>query len=150
MWEVEQKFWLSEKESVLRLLGTLGAVVRPTLVQDDTYFAHPSRDFRSTDEALRIRRQAEGDAETTWLTYKGPRLPGPAKTRRELETPLAGPHAETLAETLTALGFVAVATVHKVRESYRLSIAPWQFLVCLDQVRGLGTFLGSGDGRWRG
>ena len=44
----------------------------------------PCRDFAQTDEALRIR--TVGD--TSFVTYKGPKLDATTKTRRELELPL--------------------------------------------------------------
>ena len=45
----------------------------------DTYYNHPSRDFAETREALRIRR-VDG---VPMVTYKGTKLPGEVKARRE-------------------------------------------------------------------
>ncbi len=67
-WEVEQKFRLSELESLRRRLLEMGAIAKETEDQVDTYLRHPCRDFRATDEALRIRR-IQGNA---LVTYKGP------------------------------------------------------------------------------
>ncbi|MEQ1826458.1 MAG: CYTH domain-containing protein, partial [Pirellula sp.] len=53
--------------------------------QCDTYLRHPSRNFRETDEALRIR-EIDGKP---FVTYKGPRLAGPIRIRPEIELPLA-------------------------------------------------------------
>lgn len=46
--------------------------------QVDAYLNHPSRNFAQTGEAFRIRRVGDANA----ITYKGPKLAGPTKTRR--------------------------------------------------------------------
>ncbi|MDD1740191.1 MAG: class IV adenylate cyclase, partial [Methanothrix sp.] len=46
----------------------------------DLYFNSPLRDFRRSDEALRIRIKEEGAR----LTYKGPKLDSATKSRMEL------------------------------------------------------------------
>ena len=71
--------------------------------RSDRYFAHPSRDFARTDEALRLRRIGEFN----FITYKGPKLDATTKTRREIEIGLAdGQQAATdAAELLAAIGF---------------------------------------------
>ena len=101
MYEVELKFPLVNVAAVEAALGRLSAKARPPIDQADIYFAHPSRDFAHTDEALRLRR--EGDAVA--ITWKGPRLGQEAKTRREIELPLAGSAVAAGAEpTLAAWG----------------------------------------------
>ena len=88
------------------------------IVQSDQYFAHPARDFAQTDEALRIR--TVGD--TSFVTYKGPKLDATSKTRRELELPLAAsdPDGSQFAELLAALGFTPVAIVRKQRRKFHI------------------------------
>ena len=85
MYEVEQKYPLADVAAVEAALARLGATWHATVEQVDRYFNHPCRDFAATDEALRLRRTDQALA----ITWKGPRLDATAKTRRELELPLA-------------------------------------------------------------
>ena len=161
MYEVEQKYPLSDGSTVEAALVRLGATWHGTAEQVDRYFNHPSRDFAVTDEALRLRRTDD----TLAITWKGPRLDATAKTRREIELPLveaavpaaaiveaAVPAAALVeaavpasldrwTELLEALGFRQVREVAKRR---RLATVAWQGMaieVAIDQVAGLGDFV---------
>ncbi len=112
----------------------LGATARPARRQEDVYFAHPSRDFASTDEALRLRQ----DDGRLRITYKGPKLDPPRKTREEIEFPLETDVATGRA-LLERLGFTPVATVAKSRTELVLR-GPPAAIVSLDEIAGLGTF----------
>ncbi len=136
--EVEQKFRVSDWTDLERRLVGLGAVIEEPVAQRDLYFAHPSRDFAQTDEALRIRRVGERN----FVTYKGPKLDSTTKTRRELELPLASGDeaAARFAELLAALGF---RLVREVRKQRRRAIVRWQgreIEAALDEVDGVGRF----------
>lgn len=107
MFEIEQKFRLSDPVSFLNSLKSqtvLNIEWKKCVVETDTYFRHPTRDFVITDEALRVRRHvtftgwqlAENGEENCpktaeaecLITYKGPRLDRETKIRKELELPL--------------------------------------------------------------
>lgn len=137
MFEVERKARVDHAGLRGRLDGA-GARSVGAVHQWDIYFDHPMRDFATSDEALRLRRERplEGaDAPTARLTYKGPRLDEDEKTRRELETVIAEP--DELLAILEALGFEAAGRVEKRRHVYRLD----SYLICLDTVSGLGEFV---------
>ena len=136
--EVEMKFRGADHAELAARLSGLGAVPDPAVEQEDIYLAHPSRDFRETDEALRLRR----DGAENRLTYKGPKLAGPTKTREELELTFdPGPDAlAKLERVFVNLGFRPVATVRKVRTPYRLAFEGRPMQVGLDSVDGLGQF----------
>ena len=96
------------------------------------------RDFARTNEAFRIRRIGDENR----LTYKGPRLSGPTKTREEIEIPVA-PGTDQfrhLLRLLENLGFRPVATVRKRRESYHLTFQEHELEIVLDTAEGLGSF----------
>jgi len=153
-YEVEVKAWLKrdrdteacrqvlERESAL--LEKRGALKVGTLTQRDLYFNHPSRDFNSTDEALRIRAEWGGKEEKDEaergisLTYKGEKLSQRSKSRTELNLPL-GPSAseEDTERFLELLGFRRVGETEKDRTVFRLS----GLEVSLDLVKGLGAFV---------
>lgn len=136
MLEVELKFPLDDADSLRERLVVIGAVAKGVVGQSDAYFNHPARDFAQTDEALRIRTVGDD----SFVTYKGPRLGGGAKTRFELELPLAAQTAEGWTEVLTKLGFRAVATVRKRRELFELTREGRAFELTIDEVEGLGAF----------
>lgn len=115
-------------------LDALGAVAHEALTQTDTYFAHPQRDFRSSDEALRLR--SEGGA--LRVTYKGPKLDPPRKTREEIEFALGTDHA-TASILLERLGFRPAAVVRKQRVELELP-GTFTATIALDEVEGLGSF----------
>jgi len=85
VYEVEQKYPVADVAALEARLAGAGAGWHGVVEQVDRYFGHPSRDFATTDEALRLRSTADGVA----ITWKGPRLDAAAKTRREIELPLA-------------------------------------------------------------
>ncbi len=161
MYEVELKYRVADVPEVEAALERLGASWHGTTEQVDRYFNHPSRDFAVTDEALRLRSTAVGVA----ITWKGPRLDATAKTRREIELPLALAAVPATAEALAAvpatvealaavpatldrwtglleaLGFRRVREVVKQR---RLATVAWEgavIEVVLDHVAGLGDFV---------
>jgi adenylate cyclase class 2 len=151
VYEVELKYRVADGRAIEDRLAGRGACWHGTTEQVDRYFNHPSRDFAVTDEALRLRSTAVGVA----ITWKGPRLDATAKTRREIELPLALAAVPAAAEALAAvpatldrwtglleaLGFRRVREVVKRR---RLATVAWEgavIEVALDHVAGLGDFV---------
>jgi adenylate cyclase class 2 len=139
MFEVEQKFPITDEAALLSKLASLCGVPGEAMAQVDCYYAHPARDFATTDEALRIRCVGE----LNFITYKGPKLDLTTKTRREIELPLAGGTQMAIEydRLLEALGFRPVAKVHKQR---RLVALEWQARhveVAIDDVEGVGRFV---------
>lgn len=136
--EVEQKFRVVDPASLRRKLAALGAIFREPILQRDAYFNHPSRDFAVSDEALRIRSMGDENV----ITYKGPKLGGGVKTRREIELPIgAGTStAEQLGEVLVLLGFRPTAVVEKRRTPGELTLDGVHYELAMDEVEGLGSF----------
>jgi adenylate cyclase class 2 len=140
MYEVEVKV-RADHAAVEAELGRADATRVDAVVQEDTYYDAPHRDFAETDEALRVRREwrpdrgDDGDPETTRLTYKGPLLEAESKSREEHETAVAD--GDAAAGILDGLGFEPAATVKKDREHYHLD----GYAVTLDAVDGLGEFV---------
>jgi adenylate cyclase class 2 len=138
VYEVELKFPVADVAAIERQLAGLAATFGGPVEQVDRYFAHPCRDFAATDEALRLRRAGDALA----ITWKGPKVDAAAKTRREIELPIAGPAAmDGWTDLLTALGFQTVREVVKRR---RTAVVEWQgsrVELALDHVLGLGDFL---------
>jgi len=139
MLEVELKASLSgvSTEALLANMTALGFIRSHALREIDTYFHGNDRDFRQTDEALRLRScQALPDGEPeTLITYKGPKIGKLAKTRTEHETTVGD--MDTMVKLLTALGYRPLSPVEKTRTEYTLG----QVTLCMDEVKGLGSFL---------
>ncbi len=129
MIEIEVKVRVDHSKA-RSILKNIGAVKRRIESQSDIYFAAPYRDFAKTDEALRIR-SLDGQAV---LTYKGPKLDGISKSRKEFETPVEEAAAIKI---LRALGFSEAGIVRKQREIFSAG----EITICLDLVEGLGEFL---------
>lgn len=139
--EVELKFALSDPAAFRHALESLEARRADTGIEtreSDEYFAHPVREFAKTDEALRIRSTNDG----TVLTYKGPRLDTTTKTRKELETAIVAgdANAALFRETLLALGFVPVAVVRKLRETWSVHWESRSVTITIDTVDDVGIF----------
>jgi adenylate cyclase, class 2 len=109
----------------------MGATLIGTENHCDLYFNSPLRDYKESDEALRIRIKEEGAR----LTYKGPKLDKETKSRLELTVKIDSP--QEMAKILTAIGFVRSSEVRKRRTKYALGDA----VVAFDEVQGLGSFV---------
>jgi adenylate cyclase, class 2 len=129
--EIEIKSYCDDHSAVIRRLLDRGARKKGTSLERDLYLNHPARDFKSTDEALRLR-QSGG---RVIMTYKGPKLGTLAKTRVEKEVTMDG-FDQALA-ILQLLGFTPSGTVVKSREMYELNGVE----ICIDSVEGLGNFV---------
>jgi len=132
--EVKIRLDAARKERLLASLQAMGALLIGEHRQEDEYFAHPSRDFLASDEALRLRESGG----RLRITYKGPKLDPPRKTREEIEFALETDR-ENAADLLDRLGFRAIARVRKLRREHRLPDEP-PTVVCVDEVEGLGSF----------
>jgi adenylate cyclase class 2 len=136
--EIEQKYRLDDPNRLLEALRDCGAEQLPTEEHVDAYYNHPCRDFAETREALRVRR-VNGKPR---VTYKGTKLPGDVKARKELEWPLdpGDDDGSKMQQLLQLLGFVPVATVHKTRRPFALSDKFGTVSVTVDTVDALGSF----------
>src|SRR6476469_3809317 len=138
-YEVEQKHRVEDKAELIARLQKRGGTLEKPITQSDQYFAHPCRDFAATDEALRIR--VVGD--TSYDTYKGPKLDTTTKTRREIELPLdADDHDGAQFESLlVALGFTQVTIVRKQRSKFHITVDGYEVEGALDELDELGCFV---------
>lgn len=136
--EVEVKYRGVDHDQLVRKLVELGAEAGGGVDQEDSYMNHPSRDFAATNEAFRIRRIGHENR----ITYKGPKHEGPTKTREEIEVPFAAGAGQfgDLVRLFENLGFKAVATIRKRRESFHLRFEDHDLEIVLDRAEGLGDF----------
>jgi adenylate cyclase class 2 len=138
-YEVEIKFPVPDLAAFSKRLRDQSVDISSAQEEIDLYFAHPSRDFAQTDEALRLRRRGSDN----YITYKGPKIDVTTKTRHEIELPLGGGRESwaSWSALLEAVGFRPVAEVRKIR---RKAMIPWQgrhVEASLDDVDGVGSFV---------
>ncbi|ADG13561.1 class IV adenylate cyclase [Methanocaldococcus infernus] len=129
--EIEVKAKIDDKERVVKALLSLGFTFLRKEFHEDIYFNGIDRDFKETDEALRVR-DSNGKY---FLTYKGPKLDKISKSREEIEVEVKD--KEKMIKILEKLGFKKVRVIKKVREVYKLN----DITACIDEVEGLGLFL---------
>ncbi|MEF8828340.1 MAG: class IV adenylate cyclase [Haloarcula sp.] len=134
MYEVEVKV-PADIEAVSERLDELGAEQVDTVIQTDTYYDAPHRDFAETDEAFRVRRETRKGETTAKVTYKGPLLEAESKSREEFETGVED--GDDVDAIVRHLGFEPVATVRKNRRVYEVRA----YAVTLDAVDDVGEFV---------
>lgn len=137
MIEVELKVKAENLVQLERALNSSGAEFLELREQHDVYYNPPHRDFQAANEALRLRLNQRGSSAgyEYWLTYKGSKLDERSKSREEVTVGIKDwGNAQRL---LQSLGFAEVGRVEKFRKTYRLE----KFLLSLDEVTGLGSFL---------
>ncbi len=137
-YEVELKYRLADSDRLVRRLAERGALACSSVLQEDVYLSHPSRDFAQTHEALRMRRTGNENR----VTYKGPRKSGPTKTREEIEIRFADGEDVfgQMARLWENLGFRPIATVRKSRTTFRLTESAQLLEIAIDVAEGLGQF----------
>lgn len=126
--EIEVKFPL--KDHVEEKIKNFAEFVKEKF-EEDLYFSHPSRDFAITDEALRIRRDAEG----VTVTYKGPKIDKETKSREEIKLKVSDFDSAVL--LFEKLGFRKFWIVKKKRKIYKFR----DVIFCIDDVEPLGRFI---------
>ena len=132
MLEVESKYRSPGNDKVEKALARLGAKKTWGGAMEDVYYAHPSRDFGRTDEALRLRKTDEASE----LTYKGPRMQAQTVKARE-EITLRTDNPLAVSRIIERLGFKESFIVRKNRSSYILD----KLRIEVDDVEGLGEFI---------
>jgi len=132
--EVELKYKIKpiEMQRLVKKLIQLGCKVERKSREVDVYYQHPVRDFRETDEALRLRVTGN----KVELTYKGPRMSNRAKVREEVSVGVES--FSKMDKVLRLLGFNPVAKVIKERVYYE---CPNNICISLDDVQELGQFI---------
>jgi adenylate cyclase class 2 len=142
MIEVEIKVRISDPQELRNKFEENNGIYKNTLLHEDTYFNMPKglRNFKETDEALRIRKSIEfnkrerskGEIPNFYLTYKGKKIDHSTKTREEIEIKIDD--FDNMKTLLKELGFRDVLTVKKERELYEFEFKFYFLEVLLDYI----------------
>lgn len=135
--EIEAKFRVESHEPLRRRLIELNATRLSSGCQRDAIFDRTDGSLRAAGCGLRIRTSTVGGTGslTTTLTFKGPVVDGPYKSREELN--VAVDDADTTAQLLMGLGFRRILLYEKRRESWQLD----RCRVELDEPPRIGLFV---------
>ncbi len=150
MFEVEMKFKVEDPfKYECKLKEFYGVVLGDIRVESDLFLQPFNRDFRQTDECLRIR--SCGDELN--ITYKGPKLDFVSKTREEIELPLYLPCFSNIKPEISKveieekwlimferLGFRRAAQLIKKRREGTLILEDQMVSITLDEIEGRGFF----------
>ena len=133
--ETEAKVRVESFREIRRRLLELGATRIGVTLQRNDLYDKPGRDLAESGCRLRLRTVRSADGGAPVLTFKGPKLPGPFKSRKELEIGVSD--EASARRLLEAMGYRPYFSFDKRRESWRLG----EWLIELDEVPHLGRFV---------
>ena len=132
--EVEAKVRVKSFHELRRRLIVLGASRLGRSIERNDLYDLPGRDLAERGCRLRLRTVRRGGGAPV-LTFKGPKLRGRFKSRREIEIGI--PDKATAQRLLEAMGYRPYFSYEKRRESWRLG----RWNIELDEVPLLGLFV---------
>lgn len=135
MIEIEIKAKIDDKNDALNKIKSLGATYSHSEEQKDIYFNAPDKDYRESDEALRIRLIPIDNKVKKILTYKGPKIDSQSKTRKEIEVEVSD--LDKMTDILIELGFKPSAIVSKVRRIFYYD----EYTITLDKLEKIGYYM---------
>ncbi|HZK82922.1 MAG TPA: class IV adenylate cyclase [Humisphaera sp.] len=135
--EIEAKMAVKDLGAVRARIKECGATRLGAFAEVNTFFDTDDRSLLAADKGLRLRlkRNTETGEEDHIITYKGPRQPGPLKSREEVELAVEG-SAEAI-KLLESLGFAKTLSFEKRRESWLLDNCEIE----LDELPYIGNYV---------
>lgn len=140
MIEVEIKVRIANPDELKKKFKNWNGKYKLSLDHEDTYFNMPKklRNFKKTDEALRIRKSIEFHKQNNdrkqiknyFITYKGQKIDDSTKSRKELEVKIED--GLQMKEILKSLGFREIFTIKKERELYEFNYKNNKIEVLID------------------
>jgi len=142
MLEVEIKVKISDPNLIRKQFEENNGVYKISLLHEDTYFNLPRglRDFKKTDEALRLRKSIEFNKVNReiveniayFFTYKGKKVDTTTKSREEIEIKIED--LDKTKDLLNALGFQEIFTLKKERELYDFKFKNYNIKALVDYI----------------
>jgi adenylate cyclase class 2 len=135
--EIEAKMKIDDTDAVRRKLKAAGARHTKKTRETNIFLDTEDRSLLAGDRGLRVRinRDVTTGSEKVIITFKGPRHPGPLKSRDESELEVAS--SADAVQLLACIGYRQIISFEKLRES-------WELMGCkieIDEVPRIGTFL---------
>ena len=142
MIEVEIKAKINDPNLIRKIFEKNDGVYKLSLEHEDSYYNMPEglRDFKQTDEALRLRKSTEFKRDNKamesqinyFITYKGKKFDNTTKTREEIEVKIG--EIKEMKKLLNFLGFREIFTVVKERELYDFSFNDIKIEALIDYI----------------
>ena len=142
MIEVEIKVRISDPALMRKKFKENQGSYKVSLIHEDTYYNMPKglRDFKQTDEALRLRKSSRFDKKNHqniqgieyFITYKGRKIDTLTKTREEIDIKIED--IKKMKEMLELLGFQEIFTVKKERELYMFNFKNYHIDALIDYL----------------
>jgi adenylate cyclase class 2 len=133
--ETEAKVRVESFHAIRRRLVELGATRIGSSLQRNELFDKPGGELAESGCRLRLRTDRRPGGGPPVLTFKGPKLGGPFKSRKELEIQVSD--EASARNLLEAMGYRPSFSFDKRRESWRLG----EWFIELDEVPHLGRFV---------
>ncbi len=142
MIEVEIKVKITDPDLMRKRFIEERGIYKFSLTHEDTYFNMPKglRDFKKTDEALRLRKSikfiknnyGEDQEREVYFTYKGKKIDNSTKTREEID--LIIEDYGKMKRILSLLGFKEVLCVKKERELFKFDYKNYSIEALIDYL----------------
>jgi len=142
MIEVEIKVQISDPALMRKKFEENQGLYKYSLIHEDTYYNMPKglRDFKQTDEALRLRKSSRFDKSNHKniqdieysITYKGRKIDTLTKTREEIDVKIED--IKKMKKMLESLEFQEVLTVKKERDLYKFDFKNFQIEALIDYL----------------
>jgi adenylate cyclase class 2 len=135
--DIEAKIKVDSLDTVRDRLKELNAAFAGEALETNVFFDTEDRSLLAGDRGLRLRtaESKTSGQKTNTITYKGPRLHGPLKSRDERELGVTDP--DDAAALFESLGYQKILSFQKRRESWRLNGCKIE----LDELPHLGVFV---------
>ena len=134
--EIEAKVKVNNLKAMAVKMWQVGALYLHTVGEQDIYFDDAHKTLLKSKCGLRLRKREKlKGKEEFFLTFKGPTGRSLFKSREELQVQVDD--FDMMKNILRGLGYKGVLIVRKIRQIWKLG----QCEICLDKVRGLGTFI---------
>ncbi len=135
--EIEAKMRVADLAEIRARLGAAGASPIGVVIETNRFFEAADRRLGAGDQGLRLRTNTNTETREAEhvVTFKGPRQPGPFKTREELEFSVGD--VDACAAVFARLGYPLELMFEKRRESWALD----NCRIELDELPHFGTFV---------
>lgn len=148
MIEVEIKVQISDPFSMRKKFESNQGSYKFSLIHEDTYYNMPKglRNFKKTDEALRLRKSIKFDKNKKWdvkktdyfITYKGRKIDTLTKSREEIDLKID--NIDKMKEIFELLGFQEVLTVKKERDLFLFQYKNYRIEALIDYLPALKQY----------
>ncbi|MCY0850150.1 class IV adenylate cyclase [Sulfuracidifex metallicus] len=131
--EIKMKLKSPSLNDLERELQQRSIPIISTEEQEDIYFNYKYRNFKQSDEAIRLRKIGNKYE----LTYKGPKQGSFGKSREEITISISNTDISNIRIIMERIGLYETFIVKKIRKNFKIE----KFIISLDRVEGLGEFI---------